>query len=57
MRAHLALPRLKAAAVGAVDGVLHAIRAASGRAYAQPSLLAGGSEGHVPLGPHADAHR
>ena len=50
-RAQLARPRLKTAAIGAVDGALVARRFANGRAYAQSSTLAGGCEGHGPLDP------
>ena len=56
-RAHLDLPRLQAAAIGAVDGALVAGLFAIGRAYAQSSNVAGGCEGHGPLDPRAAARR
>ena len=57
LRARRAFPRLKAAAIGAFDGALAAGRLASGRAYAQSSVVAGGCGGHGPLDPCAEAHR
>ena len=55
--ATLARPPITDAAIGAGDGALVQGRFASGRAYAKPSIVACGCEGHGPLDARAAGHR
>ena len=57
LEATSARSRLKDAAIGAVDGSRDHESSASGRAYAKPSNVACGCEGHVPLFASAAGHR
>ena len=55
--ATFARPPRTDAAIGAGDGALVPGRFANGRAYAKPSIVACGSEGHGPLVARAAGHR
>ena len=57
LEATSARSRLKDAAIGAVDGSRAHGSSASGRAYAKPSTVACGCEGHGPLFASAVGHR
>ena len=56
LEATSARSRLKDATIGAVDGSRDRGSSASGRAYAKPSDVACGCEGHVPLVARAAGH-